>query len=72
MYDINGEVDLVGLGLQARGNGIESRLQFRQHIDEFLRRPFDRRMLDQKVDHLHAPEVSVEVLFALRLEQVVE
>ena len=29
-------------------------------------------MLDQKIDHLHAPEVSVEVLFPFRLEQVVE
>ena len=27
-------------------------------------------MLDQKIDHLHAPEISVEVLFPFRLEQV--
>ena len=72
MHDIDGEMHLVGLRLQARGNRIESRLQFRQHVDEFLRRPFDRRMLDQKIDHLHAPEISVEILFPFRLEQVGE
>ena len=72
MNDVDGEMHLVGMRLQARGDRIETRLQFRQQVDEFLRRPFDRRMLDQKIDHLHAPEIGVEILFPLRFEQFVE
>src|SRR6266446_5259771 len=52
---------------QARRDRIQTRLQFRQRLDEFLRRPFDRRMFDQKIDHLHPPKISIKVLLPFRL-----
>ena len=70
MHDVDREMHLIGPRFEARGDRIQTRLQFRQHVDEFLRRPFDRRMFDEEIDHLHAPEVSVELLFPFGLKEV--
>ena len=70
MHHVDREVDLVRMRFQTRRDRIQTRLQFREDFDEFLRRNFDRRMLGQEVDHLHAPEVTVEVFLPFRIEQL--
>lgn len=72
MHHVDGEMHLIGMRLQAGGNGIHARHQFRQRVDEILRRPFDRRMFDQKIDYLHSHQLSVEVLLAFGLEKLGE
>jgi len=68
MHDVDGEMHLLGMCFQARRDGIQARLQFRQGVHKFLRCPFYGWMLDQEVDDLHAPQVTVEIQFALGLE----
>ena len=69
-HDVEREVDGVGKDFRTGGDGIEARLQLRQQADEFLRREFDRRMFDQKIDHLQAVEVGVEILFPLGMRAI--
>ena len=69
---IDREVHLVRMRFQTRGDRVKPRLQFRQNIDEFLRRNLDRRMFNQEIDHFHSPKITVEVFLSLRIEQLGE
>src|SRR5919108_123079 len=71
-HDIHDQMHLIGKGLQAGSNGIKTRLQFRQQTDKFFRREPHRRMLNEEIDDFHAPEVSLEVLFTIRSEKIMQ
>ena len=60
---------LIGKNAQARCDGVEARLQFREQPNEFLGRKFYRRMLEQEVDHFGAPKIIFEIVFAIRVQQ---
>ncbi len=65
-------MDRVGVRLEARGDGIKARLEFGEEGGEFLRRPFDRGVLEEEIDHFQTPNVGREIVFPFRLEQLVE
>ena len=70
MHDVDGEVHLVRVRFEARRNRIHSRQKLRQRVDKILRRPFDRRMLDQKIDDLHSPKIFVEVQLSIGTQKL--
>ena len=70
MHHVDGEMHLIGVRFQTRRNGIHPRQQFREGVHQFLRRPFDRRVFDQKIDDFHSPKVGVEILFAFRFQEL--
>ncbi len=71
-HDVDDEVNRAGVHLQARRDGVEPRLQFREKRDEFLRRKSYRRVFDKKIDHFQTPEVGLEVVFPFGLEQLLQ
>src|SRR5450631_4085636 len=71
-HDVDYEMHLFGISAQTRGDGVKPRLQFREQPNKFFRAKFYGRMLIQEIDRFHAPEVSIEILFALRIEQLTE
>src|SRR5438132_750368 len=61
--DIDNEVDGFRKDPQTTRDRVKPRLQFREQADEFRGRKFGRRMLQEKIDHLHPPEINLEIVF---------
>ncbi len=71
-HDGHREVHGIADRLLRGGDGIQTRLELAQDLDEFLRCELRRRKLFEHVEEVAAPEVVVERGFLAGVEQVVE
>jgi hypothetical protein len=66
---IHGQMNLLRMRLQARGDRIEARLKFLQHGNKFFRSKFHPGRFEEKIDYFASPKKLIQFRADFRTDQ---